>query len=333
MKPRIAYIFRKSSLFFSIENIFKLISKKISEGVDFSSEEIILPYAGFNVSTIFKNGSYIKKFRADIFHITGDVHYISFFLPPKKTILTIHDCVFMYQATGIKKWILHRLLLKWPVARCKIITTISEKTKRDILRFTNCLENKIMVIPNPVNDRIVFYAKPFNEINPVFLFIGITPNKNLARVIEALKGLPGILHIIGETPLEEKKMMEENKIAYKNFINLSWEDMMIKYSEADIILFPSTFEGFGMPIIEGQKAGRPVITSDVSPMKEVAGDAACLVDPFQVSSIRTGIMKIISDKNYRDSLISKGFENIRQYEAEAVAANYRRLYKKMINDN
>ncbi len=83
--------------------------------------------------------------------------------------------------------------------------------------------------------------------------------------------------------------------------------MLEAYHRADIVSLVSTYEGFGMPIIEGQAIGRAVIAGNVASMPEIAGDGACLVDPYDVPAIRTGILRIINDPEYRESLIARGF--------------------------
>src|SRR5690606_13296776 len=97
----------------------------------------------------------------------------------------------------------------------------------------------------------------------------------------------------------------------------------------DIILFPSIYEGFGLPITEGNKAGRVVITSNISPMKDIAGDAACLVDPFDVLSIRNGLLKVMEDDVYRERLIKNGFENVKRFDAEFISDQYLAIYQKV----
>lgn len=105
--------------------------------------------------------------------------------------------------------------------------------------------------------------------------------------------------------------------------------MMDMYIEADVMLFPSTYEGFGLPIIEAQATGRVVITSQLEPMLSVAGNAACFVDPYSVDSIRSGIQKIIESESYRNELIQKGFRNIERFQLEKVKKQYSDLYKQL----
>jgi glycosyltransferase involved in cell wall biosynthesis len=335
MSPRIAFVFRRSAVFFSIENIFRNIIRQIGnhpfpEGYAWVAAEKVVPREGLAPSGILANIRFVRKLRADIFHVTGDIHYITLFLPSKRSILTVHDCVFMYNNKGIKRWILQLLMLKWPVRHCQRITCVSEQTKKDILRFTGCPENKVVVIPNPVNQRISRTHRDFETDRPVLLFVGTTPNKNLDRVMDALDGIPCMLDIVGRLDPVMEQRLTERRIAYRNSFDLTEEQVFDKYNGADIILFPSTYEGFGMPIVEGQKAGRPVITSRLSPMQEVAGDAACLVDPYDAGSIREGILKVIRDPAYRQQLVTAGLENSRRFDLETVTRQYEELYKNII---
>lgn len=103
--------------------------------------------------------------------------------------------------------------------------------------------------------------------------------------------------------------------------------MQRAYAASDLLLFASTLEGFGMPILEAQTVGRPVVTSNLSSMPWVAGDAAVLVDPYSVESIRQGVRQVIGDRALRERLIQKGFENVRRFDAEYVAQEYVRIYE------
>ena len=161
------------------------------------------------------------------------------------------------------------------------------------------------------------------------MFVGITPNKNLFRVIEALKGIPCKLHVIGKIPQAEREQLLLQKIDFKESYNISEEELRKAYVESDVVLFPSLLEGFGLPIIEAQQTGRAVITSNLSPMKEVAAQGACLVDPLSVQSIQDGIKKVINDDEYRKEIIEQGLKNAQQYKPEKVADSYFNLYQRL----
>ncbi len=322
----VKYIFRKTNpLFFSIEKVFSALTENLKERISVKTE--FMPYYSSSISNMVRNIRYAKNNKADIYHVTGDVHYVVLGLPAKKTILTIHDSVFIRDSRGLKQKFFIWIFLKLPVKHCRFITTISEKSKKEIIHYTSCDPSKIVVIPNPVNSQIYYKEREFNNTNPTLLFIGSTQNKNLVRIIEALSGISCNLEILGSIPNEHKYLLEKYKINFNQSINLSEPEMADRYSDSDIVVFPSLYEGFGLPILEGQKAGRAILTSNISPMKEVAGDGACFVDPYDVASIRSGIRKIIEDSQYRQDIIKKGFENIKQYDSQVIADKYLKLYE------
>jgi len=109
------------------------------------------------------------------------------------------------------------------------------------------------------------------------------------------------------------------------------DEIVREYLNADMLVFVSTYEGFGLPILEGQAAGRPVITSCLSPMKEVAGGGACLVDPYSIVDIREGVLRVIHDSQYRAMLIQAGFDNVRAYSPKNVARQYSSLYEALFS--
>ena len=110
-------------------------------------------------------------------------------------------------------------------------------------------------------------------------------------------------------------------------------ELAFAYSHAKAFLFPSFAEGFGLPIIEAQAMRKAVITSDLSPLREVSGGAAYLADPFDFLSIREGILKIIKDQNYRQNLITDGIKNISRFKARAIAEKYAALYAEILSAN
>lgn len=327
MKSLILFYRKPVPHFFSIEKIFDAIALTLPK--ELNVQKRYLPHHTSSIKKIVLNLLFAKRQQADVYHVTGDVHYAVMALPRSRTILTIHDCIFLYQYSGVKKWFFHKLLLQWPVKHCKVVTTISEQTKRDIVKFSGCNPDKIRVINNPLSAAVYYQPKPFNSAQPVFLFLGSTPNKNLDRVIEAVKDIPCVLDIVGIIPEDQEKKLRQYNIQFNQSSRLSEQELAEKYVSCDLLLFPTLFEGFGLPIIEAQQAGRPVLTSARSPMQEVAGGAACLVDPENVDSIRQGIVKIINEQGYREQLVKDGFENTRRFEPQAIAQQYYSLYKEV----
>jgi glycosyltransferase involved in cell wall biosynthesis len=102
------------------------------------------------------------------------------------------------------------------------------------------------------------------------------------------------------------------------------------YRTSDVLLFPSTKEGFGVPIAEAQATGLPVVTSDLSPMREVAGEGAVLVDPLDVGSIRDGVHRVLEDLTYRRHLVEAGRRNVLRFAADSVAAAYAAVYDEVL---
>ncbi len=330
-KIKVHFLQRKASVHaFSAEFIFNDVRQRLKHLID--SKVFISKYTS---SGLFKRLYItIEAFfhQGEVNHITGDVHFLATFLKKRKTVLTVLDCIFMQRSSGIARWIFQYFWLKIPVAKSRFVTAISEATKQDIIKYTNCDPNKVIVIPVAVNTLFQPHPKPFNKKKPVLLHIGLAENKNLMRLMEAIKDIDCHLSIIGKLREEHVKELEARGIDYSYAYHISNEEMVQKYVECDILAFASTFEGFGMPIIEANYIERPVITGNVTSMPWVAGDSACLVDPFDVASIKDGILKIINDDAYREQLVAKGRVNRERFDPDRIAMMYYDLYQKIQQD-
>ncbi len=259
------------------------------------------------------------------------MHYLVFGLPSRNTILTIHDCGFMNRSNPLVRKLLKWLWLDLPVRHCRYVTAVSEATKRDIVRFSGCNPEKVVVIPTIISARYKATHKYFDSNCPRILHIGLAPNKNFERHVEAVSGLACTMHIIGKLKAHHIDALEKHNVNYTNEYNVSDSEMLRAYEESDVVLFASTFEGFGMPIIEGQSVGRVVVTSSLSSMPEVAGNGACLVDPYSIDSIRKGLERVINDADYRNALITEGLRNAQRFSPGIVASQYESLYRKMLD--
>lgn len=265
--------------------------------------------------------------RADVFHVTGDVHYLTYFLRRRKTVLTIHDCIPLDRHSGIRFWLLWLLWYWLPEKRCAAIAVVSEATRDRLLHYLDCDPNKVRVIHNNVSDEFQPHPAEFNAVTPRILHVGTPENKNLERHAAALAGLDCRLVIVGELSSRQRRALSDAAVPFENHVGLSRADLLGQYVRCDMLLFASTYEGFGLPIVEAQAVGRPVVTSNILAMPEVAGGAACLVDPFDIGSIRGGVMRVIHDPGYRASLVRDGLLNAERFRIEKIAGQYASLYR------
>jgi glycosyltransferase involved in cell wall biosynthesis len=327
----VTYIFRKRSpTIFSIEKLFSALYGYF-ENTGVGVRRLELPYISTGIVSVLRNILFVARRRKTrVLHITGDVHYAALLCLFSKTIITIHDCVVLQRGTGFKRFVLWTLWFGLPVRLASAVVVISEQTKNELLKTVAVPEKKITVIPNFVDPAFAFSERSFVSELPRILHVGTTPNKNLPRVVAALRDIPCVLVIVGQLPQAILNDLQVRGVRYENFVGVDHATIMRLYEDADIVSFPSTYEGFGMPILEGQAVGRPVLTSDLEPMRSVAGhDGALLVDPYSVDAIREGFVTLMGDKLQRTRLVAAGKENSRVYTLEAVAASYLKMYQEL----
>ncbi len=121
------------------------------------------------------------------------------------------------------------------------------------------------------------------------------------------------------TTTSYEQQLKASGISYSYRTNLSESEILAAYHQADIVSLVSTYEGFGLPIIEAQAIGRAVIAGNVASMPEVAGEGACLVDPHDVTAIRSGILRIINEPGYRNAIVEQGFQNVKRFDPQLIA--------------
>ena len=326
---KINYFFRHPKVGFSIQRVFKTLINELNKSIESAIYEV--PAQGSMPIDLIKNNifTFNRREKKTVHHVTGHIHDVLLSLMGLTTVLTIHDLVFLDNinspAKRFYKWLFWLYL---PIKIANKVVCISNQTKNNIL--TKIKTDKLTVIHNAVDPIFSFSEKAFNERKPVILHIGTGWNKNLNKTIQALEGISCQIRIIGKLRDSQMEMLEKYKTDYSNQSNLTDLEIRDEYLRCDMVNFPSVYEGFGMPIIEGQKTGRVVVTSNIEPLTEVASDAAAYVNPNDVSNMRQTYLKVIKDTDYRKMLIDNGKENAKRFSVENIARQYLELYQTLV---
>ena len=326
----LSFVERRGPETSSIERLIRSVGTELTaRGIDVRYDKVRY---GNSVKGMLANLFAPRPNAADIYHVTGHIHYYALLLPKEKTVLTMHDVRILGMRTGIRRYLIKKIFYDIPIKKLKYIVTVSESSKADLVRLTNCAENKIRVIGNPVTVEILAHERKFEREKPRILQVGTAPNKNLPNLIAALRGISSTLIIIG--PIDEtiRSALLKNGIDFENRQGLSDEGIQKEYLNCDLVAFCSLSEGFGLPIIEAQAMMVPVVTSDRAPMKDVAGDGAVFVDPDDPASIKAGLMEVIQDEDLRRTLVENGRRNIRRFSADAIASQYEDIYRLILKN-
>lgn len=309
----------------SIEEIFNTLTPLMGEHVTVKN----LPHDSGSPVGFLKNLLFAWQNKGRVNHIAGEVHYLALVLP--NCIVTFHDLYSICSGKGIKSIVRRWLWASLPIISAKRITAISQATLSEIKSINNSAELKCTVIHNPIRNLRPQSNNDFSHQTTIILHQGTKPHKNLERVIAAIEGMQIKLLILGPMTEAQKQLAESKHIDYKYFYDLTYDEVMKLYGESDIVSFPSLYEGFGMPVIEGQMAMRPVVTSDIPVLHEVAGDGALFVDPNSTEEIRSAFQTLIDDQTLRAALVRKGAENIRRFDPHTIAAKYQAIYNELLN--
>ncbi len=312
----------------SVEKLFKTIAK--DQNQNFKFKFLVCPFYSSGFFNRLFNCFWAFFNQGEINHIAGDVNFISIFLNKYKTINTFLDCYNLRKFSGLKKIIFKFFWFYLPIIRSKYVTTISDFSKKELGKFIK-IKKKILVISAflPDGDYKLKKNKKKNKI----LIVGTTKNKNIDRILLSIKDIKMKIVIIGRINKDQIKFLYKNKVNFKNYINISEAKLINCYNEARVLLFPSLYEGFGLPIIEAQRMHVPVITSNISPMKDIANNSAALVNPKDIHDIKKKLNKICFNSKYRNLIIKKGYLNSLDYDPEIFKKKYFDLYEKITQSN
>ncbi len=323
-------IYRNHSIGFSIHRVFTVVQAELEKYIEVDTLE--LPAKHYNLSGFRHNIRAVKdavqKGNYDIVHITGQDHYLIPFIRKTKVIITVHDLGSLTNHFRSIKGFIKYFIWITPLKFADLITCISSHTLKECLESLPGIKNKCKVVYNPYAPEYV-YSHKRPEAKPRILHVGVNPHKNLHNTILALKDFPCRLRIIGKLSQKDIDELQQNNIDYSNAHSLTDKEIVQEYTRCDIVNFPSFYEGFGMPIIEAQATGRPIITSNIPPMPEVGGDAAVYVNPGSPESILQGYEYAMQ---HYEHLVEKGRQNVIRFSVERIAKQYIELYQGLIQE-
>jgi glycosyltransferase involved in cell wall biosynthesis len=308
---------------FSIERVFQWAGSYEHSSFDFRI--VVLPHAGTTIRAIIRNIVFAHRNSSAVNHVTGDCHYAVLGLPRATTVLTIHDLVGLQRYRGVKRW-LYRLwwfsVPCWWVAR---ITTISNATLAELVSTLPGIASRVSVVYNPLPDGI-YQAPRLNLPGLRALQIGTGWNKNLLQAAKGVAVSGGVLRIIGRLSSGQREALDALDLHWENFFDQTPREMMEHLQWCTCLLFLSSYEGFGLPVIEAQASGRPVIASDLPVLREVSNGAALHVSLENPTDLVNKLMSL-SDSAKADALVCAGLKNAKRFESSRVADAYVAVYE------
>ncbi|HLG53754.1 MAG TPA: glycosyltransferase family 1 protein [Vicinamibacterales bacterium] len=290
----------------------------------------------------------LRRERPDLYHAP---HYV---LPAGvrcRSVVTIHDCIHLMFPQYLPSRVAYAYARAqmWAAARrSDCILTVSDASKRDILNLFNVPPEKIVVIYNaidahfsvtPPEEAVARVRERYQLDHKFVLYVGnIKPHKNLVRLIEAFAELRrGDLEdlkllIIGDEisklPALRRAVHRHKLHKHVRFLGYLPDDQLaVLYRLASVFVFPSLYEGFGLPPLEAMASGTPVVTSNVSSLPEVVGDAAVLVDPYDVDSIVDGLRQVLTDPARAAEMRRRGLDRAREFSWERSVAKTLAVYR------
>ena len=293
----------------------------------------------------------LARAKVDLFHAP---HYVVSPFTTCRFVVTIHDCIHLrfpqyLPSRGALTYA--RVMMGMAARRSQRVLTVSQASKDDILHYLRVPAAKVEVVYNaldtrlagePTADEVAHVRERFQLTAPFVLYTGnIKPHKNVDRLIEAFSQLRSQgftdtkLLIIGD---EISKYPNLRRLVHRHQLHqhvrflgfVPDATLAVLYRLAAVFVFPSLYEGFGLPPLEAMAAGAPVITSNTSSLPEVVGDAALLIDPMNAGAIAEAMARVLTDAPLRNDLIRRGRERVNAFSWERSVARIRQVYGELV---
>ena len=349
-----------------VHNLLKELIKIKNEDmylINYEENEFIYEYNKITISNPFKDisktllwylylgmqNNRLKKL--DIIH--NPTQCPTFFRFKPKYIFTVHDITPLIDSKEhpIYRVLSYKLLLPRTLKTADKIIAVSNSTKKDLMHHFDIPEEKIKVILEAADEKFKpLNNKEINKVNqkyslnfPFILYVGtLEPRKNIPSLIKAFyklkkKNLQYKLVIAGKKGWKYKEIFEtidklnlQNDVVFTGYV--SDEDLPALYNAADLFVYPSIYEGFGLPPLEAMACGTPVITSNTSSLPEVVGDAGIMVDPYDIDGLVDAMYEVLTNEGLRENMIKKGLERAKMFSWEKCARETLEVYEEVYDE-
>ncbi len=315
----------------------------------------LLPKSGFwrgALSSLWRSFSIrgdIRKDGIEIFHGLSNELPFGITKAGCRSVVTIHDLIYARYPKLFKpfdRWV-YGIKFKYACIHADRIIAVSECTKRDVVSFFGVEPSKVDVIYQGCAPQFAekCSAEHLDSVRSKYslpqryiLNVGtLEDRKNLMLCVKALEHLPTEIHLVAcgrRTPYSDRVMEYAAQRGLSERIHLfhkmQYFDLPAIYQGSEVFVYPSYFEGFGIPIIEAQNCGIPVVAATGSCLEEAGGDAALYVDPDDDKALSEAIARFIEDRELRQESIAKGYENVKQFSRERIASDIDRCYRSII---
>lgn len=293
----------------------------------------------------------LARLRLDLYHST---HYVLPLYVPSRVVVTIHDIIHLLYPQFLPNrlaFVYAQRMMRRSLGRADRVIAVSENTKSDLLEYFAVDIPSIRVIYNGVDETfrnklseedLELWFRQLDIRRPYLLFVGNPkPHKNLDRVIQAyaraleLTDFDGPLVCVGDRTAAQFKLRQRaEQLGIADRVRLlghvAQEVLPPLYQGATLFLYPTLYEGFGLPVVEAMASGTPVLTSNTSALKEVAGGCAHLVDPLDTERMAKAIARLMSDDEYRESLAEKGLARSRDFRWPLTAEKTLEVYREAL---
>lgn len=284
-------------------------------------EHSLLPYKARKYDILFCPGNIAPLWKPSAF----------------KLVITLHDLSFIYFPNSYSSAfrIYYKKVIPRVLSLSDAIITVSENEKKRINEYFPKFKHKVRVVPSGLRGKFKNVKIKYDKQNYILYVGSLNPRKNFQGVIKAFQKIsskiPHELRIVGgEFKIFKKvNLINSDRVRFLGYVD---DDTLVElYSNCSLFVFPSFYEAFGFPVLEAMACGAPVITSNLSSLPEIADGAAVLVNPYDINELANAMLRVLEDRDLRDSLIRKGYERAQLFSWNKTAKGILSVFEEVLS--